>query len=129
MLLRVVFSLWHQIRRSGLVSADSQCLSKAAEVVVVVRVVAFTWTGVHAQTILQPLVVQPRLTVGEPLHQTHGFVFVLCQGTIGASARASLGLLGNVDRSQRIRHRQCFGMLPACDSGHCGAGLGGPNPF
>ena len=35
--------------------------------IVVVRGVAFTWTGVHAQTLLQPLVVQPGLTVGAPL--------------------------------------------------------------
>ena len=33
---------------------------------VVVRGVSFTWTGVHAQTLLQPLVVQPGLTVGTP---------------------------------------------------------------
>ena len=31
-LLRAVFSLSHQIRRSSLVSADSQCISKAVEV-------------------------------------------------------------------------------------------------
>ena len=98
-------------------------------VVVVVRGVAFTWTGVHAQTILQPLVVQSGLTVGAPLTQTHGFVFELWPGTLGASARASLGLLGSVDMSRRSQHRRCFGMLPACGSGHCGAELVVPNPF
>ena len=98
-------------------------------VVVVVRCVAFTWTGVHAKMLLQAMVVQTRLIVGAPLPQTHGFVFELWPGTLGVSARASLGLLGNVDRSQRSRHRQCFGMLPACGSGHCGAGLVGPNHF
>ena len=98
-------------------------------VVVVVRGVAFTWTGVHAQTLLQPLVVQSGLTVGAPLPQTHGFVFELWPGTLGASARASLGLLGSVDRSRMSQHRRCFGMLPACGSGHCGAELVVPNPF
>ena len=74
--------------------------------VVVVRGVAFTWTrGVHEQTLLQPLVLQPGLTVGSPLPQTHGFVFELWPGTLGASARAYLGLLGFVDRSHRSRHR------------------------
>ena len=72
---------------------------RSVSVVVVVRGVAFTWTGVHAQTLLQPLVVQSGLTVGAPLPQTHGFVFELWSGTLGASARASLGLLGSVDRS------------------------------
>ena len=98
-------------------------------VVVVVRGVAFAWTGVHAQTLLQPLVVQSGLTVGAPLPQTHGFVFELWLGTLGASARASLGLLGSVDMSRRSQHRRCFGMLPAYGSGHCGAELVVPNPF
>ena len=71
-------------------AVSRSCISTAV-VVVVVRGVAFTWTrGVHAQTLLQPLVVQPGLTVGAPLPQTYGFVFELWPGTLGASARAYL---------------------------------------
>ena len=58
---------------------------EAARVVVVVRGVAFTWTrGVHVQTLLQPVVVQPGLTVGAPLPPTRGFVFELWPGTLQA---------------------------------------------